>query len=694
MTFRAVVLGLVGTIVLCAVTFFNDMVLQGQAFIGSYLPLAVFGGLFIAVLLVNPLLGLIRKRWALTGSELALIMVMLFAASYVPGRGLMRNFTSFLMIPHDMVRNNPDWRRHEVISKLTPKQMLANPKMSREERLAHPERDPEEALNGFKTGPARPGQRIGMTELPWYAWWRTLGFWLPLLLSISVAMIGLALVIHRQWAHHEHLRYPIVTFAQSLLPPPGRVISPVLRNRAFWLAAGCVIAFNMCNYVGVWYEGWPFNIPRHIWLRDAAASFPTFVKGGGFYLLAVRFWFLAIGVGFLLATDVAMSLGIAPFLYTYIVGFFALRGLNLHEGGEELGLSIENFLHIGAYLAMFLALVYMGRRYYANTLRRALFLPSRDKVAPHAVWGARAFMVGIVLFVVQLTLVGLDWQLAVLYTMGAVVAFVGFSRLVAETGMFYLHLFCFPCVAIWGFMGAPALGPKTLLILFMVSSILLVDPRETLMPFIVNGLQLADKNKVNVGKAAMWALVAVVVGVAVALPMTLYWQYNLGVDKASDWGSRVGVPRYALNQAAAVSQELKTNEQLDHANSLTGWERFSWKNLSANRSCVAAFWIAFVAVGLVTTARLRYSWWPLHPVILMVPTTWQSKALGASFLLGGLMKIAVNKFGGGKAYQRCKSLAFGLIAGDLISAFLIMIIGTIYFYVTNEAPKPFKFMLR
>jgi len=684
MTFRAVVLGLAGTIVLCAVTFFSDMVLQGQALIGSYLPLAVFGGLFIAVLLVNPLLSLIRKRWALTGSELALIMVMLFAASYVPGRGLMRNFTSFLMMPHFWETNNPDWRRHGIISDLAPERMLADPSD-----------DPDRALTGFKAGLARPDGNIGMAELPWFAWWGTLRFWLPLLLSISAAMIGLALVIHRQWAHHEHLRYPIVTFAQSLLPPPGKVISPVLRNRAFWLAAGTVIVIHMSNYVAHWYpETWPFAIPREVNLRPAAAYFPTFKIGHGYYLLAVRFWFIGIGFGFLLATDVAMSLGIAPYLYTYIVGLLMLRGINLHEGGEELGMSIENFLHIGAYLAMFMALVYMGRRYYANTLRRAIFLPSRDPVAPHAVWGARAFMVGIVLFIVQLTRVGLDWQLAVLYTMGAVIAFVGFSRLVAETGMFYLHLFCFPCVAIWGFMGAPALGTKTLLILFMVSSVLLVDPRETLMPFIVNGLQLADKNKVNVGKAATWALVAVIVGVAVALPMTLYWQYNRGIDKASDWGSKWGVPRYAFNAAASVNQQLKTNEQLEHANSLKGWERFSWKNLASNRSCVAAFWIAAVAVGFVTMARLRYSWWPLHPVILMVPTTWQSKGMGASFLAGGLMKIVVNKFGGGKAYERCKSVAFGLIAGDLIVALLVTIVGTIYYYSTGQAPKYFKFILR
>jgi len=682
MTFRAVVLGLAGTIVLCAVTFFNDMVLQGQALIGSYLPLAVFGGLFIAVLLVNPILGAIRRRWALTGSELALIMVMLFAASYVPGRGLMRNFTSFLMMPHSWEKNNTDWRRHKVISHLTPKEMLADPGD-----------DPDRALTGFKTGLARPDRNIGMAELPWFAWWRTLRFWLPLLLSISVAMIGLALVIHRQWARHEHLRYPIVTFAQSLLPPPGKVLSPVLRKRAFWLAAGVVIVIHMSNYVAVWYDGWPFAIPRDVNFRAAVPKMGAFARGGFVYLLRVRFWFLAIGFGFLLATDVAMSLGLAPYLYACVMGFFLVRGINLREGGEELGLSVENFLHIGAYLMLFIALVYMGRRYYAGTLRRALFLPCKDPVAPHAVWGARAFLVGIVLFIVQLTLVGLDWQLAVLYTMGTVVAFVGFSRLVAETGLFYVHLFCFPCVAIWGFMGGSALGPRTLLILLLVSSVLLMDPRETLMPFIVNGLELADKNKVGVGKAATWALVALIVGVAVALPVTLYWQYNRGIDKASDWSSKEGVPRYAFNHVTGVSQELKTSEQLEEANSLSGWERFSWKHLAPTPRCVWAFVIALVLVGLFTMARLRYSWWPLHPVILLVPASWPSKGMGASFLAGGLMKIVVNKFGGGKAYERCKSVAFGLIAGDLIVALLVMIIGTIYYYQTGRPPKPFSFIL-
>ena len=70
------------------------------------------------------------------------------------------------------------------------------------------------AVDGFVQGLGVGTKGISFRQIPWYAWTGTLlYFWLPLILAFSLAVIGLALVVHRQWSDHEHLPYPIVTFA-------------------------------------------------------------------------------------------------------------------------------------------------------------------------------------------------------------------------------------------------------------------------------------------------------------------------------------------------------------------------------------------------------------------------------------------------------------------------------------------------
>ena len=176
MTFRAVVLGLLGAAVLCAVNHFNDMVLKGQYLVGTYVPLGVFGGLIVFGLLINPLLGRIHRRLALRGAELATVVALLFAACFVPGRGTMRYLTTVAMLPHHYHQKKISWQKHELFE-MVPKQMLADPSSN-----------PDEALNGYVRGLGSGSWDISLSDIPWYAWWRTLAFWIPMQLSISIAL--------------------------------------------------------------------------------------------------------------------------------------------------------------------------------------------------------------------------------------------------------------------------------------------------------------------------------------------------------------------------------------------------------------------------------------------------------------------------------------------------------------------------
>lgn len=675
MTFRAVVIGLLCAAAICSVTYFNDFVIRQTHFIGNYMPISVFALLVILVLVVNPLLALVWRRAILKAKELAVVLALCLAACYVPGRGLMHYFTTFLMWPHQYAKTDVSWRKEKILERM-PERMIAD---------APP--GGGEALTDFLGGLSKGRRHIAFSDIPWTVWARTLGFWLPLLITFSIGMIALATVIHRQWSSHERLRYPIAEFANALLPRGGRTVADVFRTRGFWIATAAVVSIHTINYLYVWFPDDMIRVrmsfPFH---AELAPHCRTFLRGGGWDLLQVDLYFTVIGFAFFLASDLSFSLGIAPYLFTYVVGIFALHGVPIREGGF-MALKIQTFLHGGAYFGMFLVLLYMGRRYYWTALRRAFFLPARDRTEAHATWGMRVFLAAGALFAFQLVLVGLDWQLAALYTVGAVIIFTVVCRVVAEGGVFFIHAYNFPCVILWGFMGEEALGPQQLLIMLMVSSLLLIDPREAVLPFVAHGLRLCDMNRVKVGRAAVWGVAALLIAFAVALPVTLYLQYDQGANKLSDGWTR-NVPRFAGDSTVSVIQRLRLRGSLAEASGRSGWQRFG--HLSPNRDCVLAFGIAAMLVLGFTVGRLRFPKWPIHPVIFIVLGTWQSRRLAASFLVGWLIKVIVTRLMGGRSYQRVKPIMIGLIAGDVIGGIIPMIAGGVYYAVTGQTPKPFR----
>ncbi|MDA0321406.1 MAG: hypothetical protein O2923_01625 [Verrucomicrobia bacterium] len=802
MTWRSILLGILSGAFLCAVTFFNDMVMRGTYLIGNFLPLSVYGGLILFVLLVNPLLARISPRAALSGRELATVMAITLFVCYLPGRGLMHYFTTFMIVPHHHERTRPGWRAEPVAIEYEQvedwaalAQALAGagdrpgseplrrvwdrlPTDSRDplrrgefsvedgaqrdalltlmnaaiadpafhEGLPVPARappyvrllaqrdratfTPEEhgyfsrgllelslldvvsarrsgvienvpprmladisqdstrVLDGFVTGLAQGDASISLRDIPWHAWRRTLLFWVPLILTMSIAVTALALVLHRQWSSHEHLPYPTIEFARAMLPGKDQVISATFRSRLFWIGAGIVLFIHMTNYLHTWWPDVIIPVRTNVDMTPLLEIFTTLQRGGASWLFNPSLYFTAIGFAYFLTSEVALSLGVAPFIYCLAVGIAANYGLSF--GGGHLKPSIDSFLYLGGYVGMFVTVIHSGRHYYRTTFARSLGFASGDPVELHAVWGARVFLAAYVGFILQLMVVGVEWQIAVLYTLGAIMIFTSISRLLAEAGAFFVHAYCYPCAMLWGFMGATALGRGQLLVLAMVSTLLLIDPRESLMPFAASVLQLGEKMKLRLGRLATWGMIALVIGLTVAVPVALYWQYQRGGIQTGDGWTIGGVSAFAFEYNTEVTRTLEAQGSLRISETLSGWDRF--RHIVPQTSLIVAFSTTFLLVLTFTFLRHRFAWWPLHPLIFLALGTWQSRQLAFSFLVGWAIKRAITKYGGAALYRRVMPLMIGLVAGEILSGVIPLIVGAIYYQVTGDPPKPFRIL--
>lgn len=676
MTRRSVVLGLLGASLICGVTYFNDAVMRQTFLVGNHMPFSIYGAVIILVLCVNPLIMRASKRLALTGREIAVILALTVSVGCIPSSAMMRILPTCLILPHRFAQTEPAWKKEQVVE-LAPRQMLAD--------LGE---QPDEHLSNFVQGLGTPSRNISLTDIPWSIWTRTLSFWLPLYFSMWLALIALAVVVHRQWADHEHLPYPIAHFSKSLLVRDSIGHSSIFRDRCFWIGLAAVLSVHLLNYLNAWFPDRTFRVVTQFNLSPLARLFPTLQRGGGGGMFSsyCRIYFTAVGVAYLLATDVSLSLGLAPFLFFFTAGVGAKYGFSLARGAY-LRASPVRFLMFGAHLGFFMMILYTGRRAYGQILRGMFGLHTKDMVPDHTVWAARVFVFSLGLFCFQLVAVGLDWQIALAYSLLCVMFFLIMGRVIAETGLFFFQPNWYPCVILTGLFGAQALGLETLLIVFLVTTLIVTEGREALMPYVVNSLKLVDSLDIPIGRVAFWTSVALLVGVAVAVPVTLYFQYNQGANMADQWACHVA-PRFAFDEVIWLKSRLAGQDRLANAGAATGFSRLL--AMEPGWNLIVAALIGMTLVVAFSLCRLRFPRWPLHPVLFLVWHGYSANCFAWSFLLGWLLKVLVTRYGGIGVYNRLKPMVFGVIAGDMLGGFVPLAFGFFYYWFTGEHAPVFS----
>jgi hypothetical protein len=137
----------------------------------------------------------------------------------------------------------------------------------------------------------------------------------------------------------------------------------------------------------------------------------------------------------------------------------------------------------------------------------------------------------------------------------------------------------------------------------------------------------------------------------------------------------------------SIRTSLQAQGILEQAESVSGFARFA--NMKPNKQFLITFGIAFLGVLLFSAGRLRYSSWQIHPILFCAWPNYAAYMTCWSFVIGGIIKVLVTRFGGSKSYQRIKPLMFGMIAGDMLAGLVIIASGFIYYLVTNESPKPY-----
>jgi len=670
MTFRALALGVLFALLLALGGHFNDHYMQQTYAVGNFLPISVIGLLLVLVLVVRPLSGLFFRRRAFSGAEVALIILLPLAVCVVPGSGFLRTFTYTLVMPEHYEKTQPSWQRNAVLS-YVPTNLLVRTTPANQEKV----------LGGFLQGNETPQHHARLSDVPWRAWMPALLRWVPLFGILMLGLIGFSLVLHRQWTTHEHLIYPIAEFVKPFTRDDGGAFPAAVANRVFWYGCLPILLVHVVNGLHAWFPSF-IQIPHRIDLWSLREFFPNFASvSGASGVFGSTIFFSVVAFAFFLPSDIALSLGLSTLVGAFFGMVCVTYGVNLT--GDWSGAGEVQGLLFGAYLGLFAMVLYSGRAYYGRVIAAAFGRHAETPLEPSATWGFRLFLLSCAASVILIMRMGLPWLYAVLLVGLLVIMFTVMSRVCAETGLFFLLPTWQPIGVLIGLFGAAALGPGGLIVIGLVCAVISIDPREAMMPFIVNGLRIAEDVKLPRGRVAGWMggtlLFCLVAGVAAALWM----HYDRGANLSDSWGTYY-VPMMPFNLLDKHIQAMMAEGIFDTVRTADWVQRLSFFHPDGHFLCFTFLGLGFYA--FFALLRLRFARWPLHPVLFICWMTYPMMCFSTSFLIGWAVKALVVRFGGGGTYQRMKPFMVGMVAGDLLGGLIFMVAGSIYSFCTGFPP--------
>jgi len=636
-TARAVGAGLVIALLMCALLPYNDYYIAATYLSGNFFPISALFGMLLIVLVVNPILIAVGRRdriWK--PAEIMTVWTMILVVVGIPSSGLMRYMIPHLVAPHYYATPANGWDA-KIISHLPPYLFVSDPA----------------AVTGFFEGLHR-GQSI-----PWGAWAVPLMWWSLFVALIFLAFFSLSTIVRRQWDENEKFSFPLVQLPVQLAetPEPGHAFNSLLRSRMLWAAVIIVTCVHTAKGLHLFVPTVP-DIPL-VWnSSDVITSAPFNAVNN----IQFAIYPLIIGFAYLLSGEVCLSLWLFYLLFKGQVLLAALYNWDLSSTGVgySMGPAFVTYHETGGVLMMGVWLIYSMRKHLRDVLRKAFrgAADVDDSLEPtsyrFALFGGIGSFVGLFVWLTAVAHVQASMALAILT--GAFIVFVMLSWLVAQAGLLFVtHTFVASQITTV-MVGSTPFNAQTLAMASIAEHVGWQDPREFMMPSLLNSYQGASDTGLSARSLTKALAGCVVLATIVSAVSSIWLPYTHGGGTSmKNPFTYITCPQLSFNWTA---------------NRLT----------SPQASSLPAFGHIAGGAVFVFILFLCRTWipsFPLHPAGFVVASSWAMYMLWFSLFIGWLIKAPVMRYGGIKLYRTLLPFFFGLILGDCMNAILWTVIGLI-----------------
>lgn len=669
-SFRSVLLGFVGVILICGLSAYNDHVVANTYLVGNFLPIGLLLFMVSFILLVNTPLTRWAPRRAFTTGELGVALCMMMVSCALPGSGLMRYLPAHLIGLWPRAAENVDYANALADANLPDWLFPTMTHTGIRERASDP------VVQDFVQRASVPENTFvaRFMAVPWAAWAVPAFTWGILVCCIFGAVLCVSVIFRRQWVENERLPYPLATVYMSLIeqPKPGSMLNALFSSRVFWIAFATVFIIHGVNALRLYDPKiWP-QIPLYYDFWGLLSQPPFYYCDWSFKY--ARIFFCMIGIAYFLQSNVALSIWFF-YLMTSVVAPCIMGSYSAELTG---GMATDQIM--GAAIPFTIAMLWVARKHLLVVFRQMFIKPAPDEAMgrylPYflAGWGLVIFSAGIVAW---LWMAGVGLVAGIGITAMCGMLYLVVSRVLAETGMIFLQL-PIPVNRPFSYLAqslpaalAHKVSTRSFFFAAFFNGIFVHDQRESISGFMPQALRVADaaayENERNWRRVFPFVLCivgALVVGYLVSGAAMLYTEYNYAtpLDPA---------------QASATINPYGTSTAVTGAtlDPLRDFVANGGPTESHNRGLQLGLGAAVTAT--LSILRLRFVGWPLHPIGFIITYSWATKVMWLSVFVGWLAKLLIVKFGGASLYRDAKPLFMGLIMGEAGAAAFWLVVSLV-----------------
>jgi len=615
-TIRSIIISLIGVFISVLWIRSSEVLATRCQITESVVPITAMTMIMFLVLL-NPILQFIGKKFSLPANELVLIYTFITIGSVMSGIGITQAFLPYLVVPFyyaeptnkfaEMQQYLPSW--------LGP-------------------RDPE-TIRGFFEGSFN-----GI--VPWEHWVGPLAFWLLFFVLFWWVATCIWAVMRKQWAETEHLGFPLINIPYSIITEKSiegkdDTAVPFFKNKLMWAGfaiAGLYQLTNMLNAIDPTIPciGWSYSFNKILtefpWKNIANTTI--------YYRPEL------VGLGYLIPAEILLSIVI----FYWIENFLCVFGYAMHIATPGFPHNLQQSL--GGYLALIVMIIWISRRHLKIALKKAIFntpeIDDSKEPLPYriAVFGGIAGFIAIILFCAA---AGIAWWVATGFFLLIFGTLFIYGRIRAETGIpsqwIYPHTIIrqspFYVFGIDAFKIGGTLQTLSALPMFFFLANGGFFTQSTV--YQLESYQLADKTGFSKRIMTWVGISAMLIGLILAFWIYLSTYYQYGLNTLAN--QRLA---YCLTSYTEISKML----QLPSSNNPL---LITWTVIGFIITLILSFIRQYVSSGFI-----------LNPIGYVVATTYGYN-LWSAFFAAWIAKVLIMRMGGIKLYRKFIPFFLGLAIG-------------------------------
>jgi len=509
------------------------------------------------------------------------------------------------------------------------------------------------------------GYFMGGTTVPWGEWARPLAAWSSFMICLFGASFCLLALVQKQWIRNERLTFPLAEVPLQMVEQKGEgEAGRLTRNKLFWVGLAAAFLLAFLSNLSMRVPAMP-AVPQSVVLMELQKVGPLAALGQ--LKIVLTPWLIALA--YLVPKELSFSvwffwlakMGVAMLAIAFGASPQPADDWNTHEFPDPFGQVT------GAALVFSAWVLWRARRHLARALRIAFAPQSSGSDADEPLayrWALVGLLACVLWMVAFLVVAGCRPIFGLFYV--AVIVGLGFSyaRICGETAFNPTTLYVHDIMTIP--TGSPALLPREIIALLTMGWTYTPYPPSWVISVCnVNALtsfKIGDAAGVPLRRLTRLLFVGFLVALGVGALYMLHSLYGMGFS-ATRAGSPFSFPGwYFLWSGGTIFEFLGGGGSAASPQ----WDAMAWWGLGA------------LTVVFIAAMRLRFLWWPFHPVGYILGLSSVDLNCGHShFLIAWLAKSLVLRYGGLRLYQQTLPIAIGLIVGDVLNRSLWNIISLV-----------------